>query len=218
VVVKEHPILFSGPMVRAILDGSKTQTRRIVKDAPGDADSTMRQVAAMTCIDAEPGTVFWRFGIPGGITKGFRCPYGQPGGRLWVRESCIISSKNFGDRHFSNATDYEGDWRTIQYLADGFDRDAANDFGFTKATPSIHMPRWASRITLEVTDVRVERVQEISKADALAEGMLPNEDPASGHIHPASQFAQLWDGINAKRAPWSANPWVWVIGFRRMQP
>lgn len=154
--VKERPILFSGPMVKAILAGKKTQTRRLVKAPRG----------------SEPSHAGVDFG----------CPYGQLFDRLWVRESWQC---NHADQDRSK----------VNYRADGRDR--------LLWTPSIHMPRWASRITLEVTDVRVQRLQDISEEDAKAEGAEGRE-----------AFASLWDAINGNRASWASNPWTWAIGFR----
>ena len=203
--VKEHPILFKGELVRAILDGRKTVTRRVVKDAPSDADSAMRCVAAETCIDMKPGSVFWRFGVPGGISEGFRCPYGVPGDRLWVREALRCS----------DCWRYAADdvMVVIGNLAEAVGWAFRNE---KRHCPSIHMPRWASRITLEVTDVRVERLQEISTLDAMAEGVAPVEAVGVGPSYTRA-FHLTWDRINGKRAPWDSNPWVWRVEFRRVQ-
>jgi hypothetical protein len=148
------------------------------------------------------------------------CPYGNPArepgyednDRLWVRETCIISPKRFdGAQSVSyNATDQGGDGRIVQYIASTPDTDAARDYGL-KATPSIHMPRWASRITLEITEVRVERLQDISHEDAWAEGI---NAPGSFAVE---EYRRLWDSLNEKRGyGWDANPWVWVVAFRRL--
>lgn len=191
--MSEHPILFSGPMVRAILDGSKTMTRRVVKYTP-----------AM-------GNPFeWR-NLPESklIGKIDRfCPYGQPGDRLWVRETWGCEGGN-----------------TVRYIADGSKRRLHHEFPsklarFNKANkPSIFMPRWASRITLEITGVKVERVQDISEQDAEAEGIsfmrdIPDADET---LTAKTLFNILWDSINAKRGyGWDVNPWVWAITFRRV--
>jgi hypothetical protein len=185
---KERPIIFSGPMVRAILDGSKTQTRRVMKPQP---------------LSAGPGV----------------CPYGRIGDRLWVRETW-------------NTVNPEGEPTSILYKADGSvmyrpfpsaeagwkaEQDAESLDAQRWNTP-IFMPRWASRITLEVTDVRVERVQEISEEDAKAEGVKPdpNERPYVEDFR--EDFEHLWDSINAKRGhSWESNPWVWAITFRKLE-
>ena len=208
--VKERPILFSGPMVRALLDGRKTQTRRIVKVQPH-----MPQTNG--CVLTVDG---WQYThLTGNSGKcellqgeSFLCPYGAPGDRLWVRENI---SKPFPDdvkaRQFTGfyqATDSE---RKIRW------------------TPSIHMPRWASRITLEITGVRVERLQDISKEDAIAEGLYQwthsHKDPAPyyGIQHadvwetdPRKTYERLWGDINGKES-WAVNPCVWVVEFKRVE-
>lgn len=192
-VVKERPILFSGPMVRAILDGRKTQTRRVVKPQPIWVYDC--SVPVLTT-DADPNAAI-------------RCPYGVPGDRLWVRET-------FG-RQWRHGFIYRADVET-PIPAGGWE-------------PSIHMPRCASRIMLEVTRVCVERLQNISEADAQAEGIqvLPLQsvdDPSAWRqsgpgAHQArnarESFRLLWDSINSKRGfGWDVNPWVWVIEFRRV--
>lgn len=187
--MNEKPILFSGPMVRAILDGRKTMTRRVVK-LPPDAVS----------VTVDPGGTIFGPGpyIKAGNPDGYdypriHCPY-DPGDRLWVRETWCC---------------YTPMLRNPRYKADGH-----NDAGWTWK-PSIHMPRWASRITLEVTDVRVERVQEITDDDAKAEG-CPTVGWYDGP-RPKLWFSHLWDSINAARGyGWDVNPWVWVVSFRRV--
>lgn len=181
--MRERPILFSAPMVRAILDGRKTQTRRAVKHTPllGYPDDWCHHVGKR---DFEHGVGdFRRF-----------CAYGQPGDQLWVRETF--------------ATDGEG---FFAFRADG---ETYNDGLPWK--PSIHMPRKASRIDLEITGIRVERLQEISYKDTIAEGPRPcgwgNDD---GGVQ--RNFARLWDEINGPGS-WDKNPWVWVIEFRRIRP
>jgi hypothetical protein len=182
----ERPILFNAPMVRAILNGSKTQTRRVVK---GMALLWLR---------------------PDGFTPEFTalpenglCPYGQPGDRLWVRET------------FQRFTD-DGE---ILYKADPAGFEAMNEYKRDECLearwrPSIHMPRQLSRITLEITAVRVERLQEISEADAMAEGIPHSEvsPPDMGRF----TFRHLWESINGPGS-WDSNPWVWVIEFRRVE-
>lgn len=179
--MKEKPILFSSPMVKAILDGSKTQTRRVIKPQPIWIGDPSVQFKTQDC-------------NPKGIIK---CPYGQPGDRLWVREK------------FSYPTGYSyvgGIW----YWADG----QPDKGDWIKPKPSIHMPRWASRITLEVVSVRVERLQDISESDSRAEGVRYSEE----EIRPYTcAFVDLWDSINAKLGyGWDVNPWVWVVEFKRV--
>ncbi len=190
----ERPIIFSAPMVRALLAGTKTQTRRIIKDQTiGYRFSEMRPDGAYLEWTGTPccGTGVWDVPEYSGIAK---VPYGQPGDRLWVRET-------FG--HFErNDTLKPGD--TIYYRADG------QCLEIEPWRPSIHMPRWASRITLEVTGVRVERLQEISEADASAEG-------AAGHPDgPWHAYRSLWSLINGPGS-WDANPYCWVVEFKRLE-
>lgn len=197
--MKERPILFSGAMVRAILDGRKTMTRRVVKPCP----------------------IFMDTGIPplfDGVdfaddVRVHHCPYGQAGDRLWVREKWWNSR---GD-----------DSMPTYYAADQFQWNA-NDWQCHDGPwrPSIHMPRWASRIVLEVVSVRVERLRDISEDDAVLEGIEPTliyeavhpcGAPAELYSNRVDEFNLLWDSINAKRGfGWLENPWVWVIEFRRV--
>ena len=200
--MKERPILFSAPMVRAILAGSKTQTRRAVK---GNALNWLNDVGFTPEFVAMP--------------ENHQCPYGQPGDRLWVREAF---SGPRCEEEFPPRSWYEAD--NIWYWADG-NPDAGD---WTRPRPSIHMPRWASRILLEITAVRVERLQAISETDALAEGVIEGNGDFSGCFSvPGTQamsgttakecYARLWDQINGAGS-WAANPWVWVVEFRRVTP
>jgi hypothetical protein len=183
---KERPILFSGEMVRAILDGRKTQTRRIVKD---ENLPTVYHGAKIV--------------VPQWYAEK-NCPYGQPGDRLWVRETWAYTdqSLNVEPGYVYRATD--PDWETME--------------GW-KWKPSIFMPRAASRITLEVTDVRIERLHDIGIIDLLAEGMQPTwngeSSPGVKCEGEFEQFAELWSKINGEDS-WDANPWVWVVSFKRI--
>jgi hypothetical protein len=241
--MKEHPILFSGPMVRAIREGRKTMTRRVIKfeDLTKHPDG-----------DKWYGDRVWSWRVKpyGSWTDRTHesllslCPYGQPGDRLWVRETwkSILHSPGYDNGiSESGSEDFAEGVASIQYLADGaiktfddLDDEAdriASKVG--KVRPSIFMPRWASRLLLEVTAVRVERVQEISEDDAKAEGAEAKRwgelkmAPLSllggkGSILPRDPiyrygFYELWDSINAKRGyGWDANPWIWVIEFKKV--
>lgn len=200
--MKEKPILFSGEMVKAILDGRKTQTRRIMKPQPP---------AHWQPMDMETM-----------IRKGWRREYAV-GWRLWVRESAYIAPPNFSKD--GNVKDDQGRLRTVDWAAT-MSADAvrvATDYG-VKKTPSIHMPRWASRIALQVTAVRVERLQEIwtrtyTFDDLFAEGMaqFATWDGKGGIPTPLSEFIPLWNKINAKRGhSWESNPYVWVVEFKQV--
>lgn len=234
--MKTRPILFKGEMVRAILDGRKTQTRRILKPAP------LPPVARWVMKDH-----WW---IPEAISEAvkrqfittwpdwLRCPYGQLGDQLWVRETWRIG-----------AWKEDGGEIAIDYMADNFNRrewlqvpeqddfekywlQCCDDCGKAwikpdedgkhhwepgespcRIRPSIFMPRWASRITLEVTNVRVERLQSITVSEAMAEGY---EGSIPDHIDPSiTWYSELWESINGPGS-WAANPWVWVIEFKRL--
>lgn len=202
--MKERPILFSGPMVRAILDGSKTQTRRVVKPQP--PSSAPSRIA---CDWYEPIVVRRGMHEPGDSVFGFandedgwRCPYGAPGDRLWCRETFGIVPRPPSD---SSRCRIGPDGKGITWRADW----NGNPSGF-KWKPSIHMPRWASRITLEVTGVRVERLNEINAVEAMCEG-IPER-----HLGPIDAFAELWESINGAGS-WDENPWVWVVEFKRLE-
>lgn len=199
--MKERPILMNGAMVRATIDGRKTQTRREYKNRKHPdfgCDIAASELAR------EPQHVIDR-----------ACRYGQPGDRLWVRE-------NFQPFIADDAVWQGVNWKTgagysISYPAtDGIHEYIDADDNLTDAVkPSIHMPRWASRITLEITDVRVERLQDISDYDAMAEGCSIVDMQHGDRL--ASVFARLWESINGPGS-WDANPWVWVIEFKRVKP
>ena len=209
--MKERPILFSSEMVQAILEGRKTQTRRIIKPQPpmghwysGSSGMFVRK---------QPLRHHWYEGSFGNNEWGLKCPYGTVDDRLWVRETF---SKHPKGGYYYKATDILPD--TIEYSC--------------RWKSPIHMPRAASRITLEITDIMVKRVQDITDDDARAEGCTKelarifagedeNNDPDSGlefayAISPKFLFQHLWETINAKRGyGWDTNPWVWIVKFNR---
>lgn len=203
---KERPILFSGPMVRALLDGSKTQTRRIIKlphaNPLGEWEPTMiggengGKTAAGETVPLQ-GAI-WHTRTADCIL----CPYGMPGDRLWVRETHLnwwkLDEANpDGPRVFSHVA---------AYAADGYELQADE-----KWIPSIHMLRAASRITLEITGVRVERLQSISEFDAAMEGTKLD------YLHDTHRgaFRELWHSIHGADS-WNSNPWAWVVEFKRI--
>lgn len=244
---KERPILFSAPMVRAILDGRKNQTRRILKNSKH-----------VQILGKEGQGVLWD-----------KCPYGQPGDRLWVRETWV--DNGCGSHHENGHSRYEtyiiypadGARRTIPQSDEVFharlDRaiayqdahcpenptdENAPDYWdryhkrqewlthqFRRHRPSIFMPRWASRITLEIVSVRVERLQDISNSDCAAEGIQTSngagliDGDTCFHFPEGNGYSRigwhaykaLWESINGKGS-WAANPWVWAIEFRRIAP
>jgi hypothetical protein len=206
--MKDTPMLFSGAMVRAILEGRKSQTRRVVKPqpiaSPTNPPHDAKVGALYVCPDRFPtsdkqGSVIVHCEGPGitrsmgqlQFTESFS-PYGTPGDRLWVRETWRRERAGAGT---------EG----LRYRAD-------DDTAGVRWTPAIHMPRTACRIELEVTEVRVERLQAITWQDAEEEGV--------GHVMPKSaveMYQELWDSLNAARGyGWAVNPWVWVVSFKRV--
>lgn len=208
--VAERPILFRGPMVRAILEGRKTQTRRLVKwpETPEpDYD---------TWVD-DGWPYFHRTNRIGAYDEiPLDCPYGQPGDRLWVRENCFLDKQiipALGRRRvfFADSKDMRFDDGEAGQSPCALPLDCMKLNVSLKQVPSIHMPRWASRITLEVVNVRVERLQEISCADAAAEGF---ESPRS-ILQNIGEFKASWDSHNKAPHDWASNPWVWVVDFKR---
>lgn len=203
----ERPIIFSGPMVRAILDGRKHQTRRVVKKQPH-----FNATGCDPSFRGEPAIWwdFWESCRSEVVRVKSPCAIGD---RLWVRETWCHTGR--------------GVW-TVGDAAMAHDGHlvyrATDDDGTGGWFPSIHMPKWAARIWLEVTGVRVERLQDISEEDVKAEGAytiqstdMPTEIPYYRSVwEPDHLFSMLWDHLNAKRAPWASNPWVWVIEFRRV--
>jgi hypothetical protein len=234
----DRPILFSAEMVCAILEGRKTQTRRIAKTLPPSPANAIHpnheRLHPAPYLDAYCSemktpenprgmSALWCWWTPDNrMGQEFRCPYGQPGDLLWVRETwgavwpadepvplrqCEIEYR--ADLP-PGCTDRPGEWPA----------DEGNGPEVPKWRPSIHMPRWASRITLRITDIRVERLQDISEDDAKAEGVTPL-DYAAHHVAAGCgariAFEQLWNTINGPGA-WEANPWVWVVAFERVKP
>lgn len=257
VAVRERPILFSESMVRAILDGRKTQTRRVVSDRTSRGNYRASELLLndpRTFADPGPspaGNPGWylhahlnapliearRGWEPGDCDPEIverLYPWVFVGDQLWVREGWRWFGRALGggvvtggfeyregqtQRKFEDFAEPDSRWEDFKAA---FIEDRANSW-----KPSIHMPRWASRITLEITNVRVERVQDISTADAWAEGIRPEDvaehagdgtadlcDPETAVI---DDFRMLWDSLNAPRGfSWIANPWVWVLEFRRV--
>lgn len=194
--IKERPILFSNPMVRAIMEGRKTQTRRVVKGITDPESFEVLGDSGAGFLHSDKCQSFCDYACGG---KEVECPYGKRGDRLWVREACRITSQ---------ADDDGGPLiePAVWYEADG---ECPNPSAYMHKRPSIHMPRWASRLTLEITDVRVERLHSIAESDAIAEGC---GGPGYGTLA-LLEYSRLWDEINGKGA-WAMNPWVWVVEFR----
>lgn len=225
--MKSRPILFSAPMVRALLAGTKTQTRMAIKDQQiGERFSHMTEdgLAHLEWL-GEPSCGAGVWDVPE-YSAQVACPHGQPGDQLWVRETWS------GTHAYQNETPSE---RVSVMTPDGpmlrdeiwYWADGEPSYGdWERPRPSIQMPRWASRITLEITGVRVERLQAISEADAIAEGCTKNHNgyywggphPVSGLKQMAtavSAYRDLWNSINGLDS-WALNPWVWVVEFKRI--
>ncbi len=193
--MKERPILFSGPMVRAIREGRKTQTRRAIKFAwCGSIEALMHQAT---------------------FDPAYKCPYGKPGDRLWARETWGLMS-------YHDTTDWcrgsisgvsESELREQYLVEHAANWNLPNESAYWR--PSIHMPRWASRIALEIVGVRVERLQDISNEDCWNEGMCDATNPELKANR--RWFSELWESINGPES-WNLNPWVWVIEFKEVKP
>lgn len=208
----DRPILFSAPMVNAILAGRKTQTRRVAKCGGNPFRSASGVWMAMNAAKQA-------------ITE-MRCPYGKAGDKLWVRETWAHYQTINSIRRYDGASSSQVSDGRAGYKADGFDtieefREHIRamsgldleevEINGNRWRPSIHMPRWASRIALQVTGVRLERLHDIKHADAAAEGWPGADDK---HINAVSWYAELWDHINGKKVPWDLNPRVWVLEFQ----
>ena len=203
--MKDRPIIMIGESVRAILAGTKTQTRRVVR-GPVDFVGGQGQRDDLTCWGYWVDDMYGRWAV---LARGLDqhhahglvsmpCPFGVPGGRLWVRETWRQSPGSMSVHYRADSDEVAGGpWRS-----------------------AIHMPRWASRLTLEVTDVRVQRLQEISEEDARAEGVprlqrdAPDSPWSEGPAWFRMGFRDAWDALNGKRAPWSSNPFVWAPTFK----
>lgn len=228
----ERGMIFNGEMVRAILDGRKTQTRRIMKIQPEHSGLGLRRV-----IDSKNGSddgkYFWSSSDACGLkarSKSFTCPFGVVGDRIWVRET--FQGPLVHEELFEEYRAYPEKFETpeyCEYAADGGVRPEYCDLDDNLRhgwLPSIHMPRWASRILLEISDVRVERLNAISEEDARAEGIIDGgclncgEPEPCGCANPepdaTDAFAYLWQSIYGQEN-WNANPWVWVIEFKRIE-
>ena len=250
-MVKERPILFSAPMVRAILAGAKCHTRRIAKPQPPSVEAVRAKAGDGYHLSDAGAPGMWRVMGPvwavrelmagnpvdararADVGPQWRCPYGVPGDRLWVKEGHAIRADVDPKVDLAKARQY------LIYRAD-HDGDLGMEWhSYGRWRPSIHMPRWASRITLEIAEVRVQRLQAISTLDAMAEGVEPRPN-AAGVLSYTTGFHRLWDEINGERrlrveeideggptgrwrtvidrsAAWESNPWVWALTFKRVE-
>ncbi|HGE8301211.1 TPA: hypothetical protein ACGD5C_001527 [Serratia marcescens] len=221
--MKERPVIFNGEMVRAILDGSKTQTRRIVsRSADIESISThldwVHSGAYGKCRPSDKeyankaeslkSSGLHAFRDANGRLFGLHCPFGQVGDRLWVRETFAAFDADW--KHPGKPHDLkDGPWPNVVYPA------SVAKIPDGTCRPSIHMPRWASRITLEITAVRVERLNDISEEDAKAEGVKAGVSPGHEHMMHQVAFRELWQSIYGEES-WAVNPWVWVIEFKQV--
>lgn len=257
-MTKERPILMSGPMARACLDDSKTETRRVIKPQPKGLPK------GAYCDPYNHNYEHFTFWLPdnrmilsaGGNVKNtahWRCPYGVPGDKLWVRESWAkaVTHKDHPDDNYVGCNQalivYKADGAALSYIMDTCDDyptlcgKPRQRFDMPKRwRPSIHMPRWASRILLEIVELRAERLQDVTEAGAMAEGirreLVVVGSNCNGGRHceeveysyyysgcpdgfetAVDAYAHLWDAINGKGA-WADNPWVWVVKFKRIKP
>lgn len=240
--MKERPILFTAPMVRAILAGTKTQTRRVVTPQPEKRH--MVGVGPMLAFKKKAGPDYWLW--PNARDEVLSmCPYGQPGNRLWVRETWqsffddeMPPDRPRGPRHTMGQPSRPDRKSFVFYKADG-PGPGHPDGSLDRWFSPLHLPRKYSRITLEVTAVRVERLQDISEADAIAEGVEWNKCPTyqteqsrlaqqmanrvgmaahyEAKIDYVGGYRWLWESINGPGS-WDANPWVWCVEFKRLDP
>lgn len=234
--MKARPIIFSADMVRAILAGKKTQTRRVVKDAYvldiAENHPHIIPDLGTNCEDGTFGFEYVEYGAICGeehlwepkdtVWQEVKCPYGVVGDQLWVREG-YRQELNLG-------YDKDGNWPDTKGMFSYFYKaDCSNPEGWGAGVwkSPLFMPRAASRILLEITAIRVERVQDISEADARSEGITDGGCLSCGNPEPCEcsnpkpdareSYIWLWDQINGKKHPWSDNPWVWVVEFKRVE-
>lgn len=224
--MKERPIIFNSEMVRAILDGRKTQTRRVVKQMRGLQSTwlTMEKLIGFVKSGKMVNGGWQMYHPEGGPYGWIRCPYGQPGDLLYVRETWMRCP----DLDLPDGIKYRADKLLIWYHNNTDDSSEA----FRKLReselprdgkwrPSIHMPKWAARIWLKVKDIRVERVQDVAYKDCVSEG-IPGPATDDGLLLTGAmikgEFSNLWNSINEKRGyGWDVNPWVWVVEFERIE-
>lgn len=209
-IAKEKPIIFTGHSPPAILDGRKWMTRRVIKPQPHECHNGDLMYKDRLIGSSVPERS-WKHHT---YEEAWEvCPYGKPGDRLWVRESFFCDDYRYPDaphKELLRATEYRASH-------DCADWEAGCPCSDNAWQSPLFMPRWASRLTLEITEVRVERLQAITEEDAMADGgWLYADCPV--HKNPVRSFAELWDKLNAKRGfAWESNPFCWAITFRRLE-
>lgn len=231
---KERPIIFNGEMLRAILEGRKTQTRRVAvlpKSWPSKLDADALHEANIFVPEGVPVPHPEKPRSDNRKSDFLHCPYGKVGDRLWVRENfqpLWTDDDHEAERDYSSGRGYKVNYIATDGVAEYYDKD---DEVRSRVNPSIHMPRWASRITLEITEVRLEPLHAISEEDVRAEGVAPAKAgrgasewkdyaskiaPRGAVWCPVTSFQVLWDSINGKKESraWKDNPLVWVVGFK----
>jgi len=212
---KQHPILFSTEMVKAILEGRKTMTRRIIKSrhesglfaiCRRQSDQQITQIVSLGWNEEN-------------VEKDISCPYGEIGDILWVRETFTYGSEMDENGEFNNNRYWyraDEDWKQLEWVRN---RDEDNEMvcAEPKWKPSIFMPRIASRITLQITNIKVERLQDISEADAVKEGIDLSKTSGDWEHTPVQEFEKVWTKINGEES-WNKNPFIWAIEFKRIKP
>ena len=208
--MKARPILFTPENAQKVHDGAKTQTRRIVKpQPPANCDKPMFDAAGYGFFYEQPDSDGDALDVWPEGSDGIKCLYGMVGDRLWVREAWRV----FGGLEY----EYQQHLPSVRYRGDISD---ALEYLQAEWRPSIHMPKWACRTWLDLTAVRVERLQDITEDDARAEGCAPVVHDKDGAVDCGTRktiFRQLWESIHGPGS-WGENPWVWVLEFKRMQP
>ncbi len=223
-LIKSRPIPFSAPMVQALLEGRKSQTRRMVKPQPTKDANSMGWVHSSSDRTRE-GRFLW---LQGARSEVIKCPFGKVGDVLWVRETLQLKCLVPTNLNSSSNLEVAAIYKTNPDKAFVWKGNAKREY-----IPSIHMPRWASRLTLEITAIKVERLQDISEENAIAEGVIFESNvpatlegiPLHRHYVPIGKgevisgwdaqdcYGNLWESLNGKDS-WDANPWVWVIEFK----
>jgi hypothetical protein len=227
--MKEQPIIFQGEMIRAILDGRKTMMRKPIKPQP-EWISGAWYWKSLKYDNGMGVHYFHTTGLNGIMDAWLRaCPHGQPGDRLWVRETWYCDHMHVQSGPYLKPDDWQDGWfEELMYFKASDDAGHGHCYsGFAGETfqcpwkPSIHMPRWASRITLEITDVKVERLQEIRINDVLSEGFPTTcemQFDAEYRAWTMDNFSRYWNSLYPQKPEyqWKANPWVWVISFKKI--